>query len=65
MKIEIDITPEELGSMLFVLHEHYPNKKGKIFYYESDLLKLFEAIGIPQPVWGGQLKIEDYLKSKK
>ncbi len=54
------ITGKELGSLLFNIHHH--KEDGRIIYLEDDLLPLLKAIGLPEPIWGENMTLEQFLK---
>lgn len=56
------VTGEDLAALLQHIHEHYPNKGGAIIYFEKDLLKIFDAIGLPKPIWGKSISVAKYKK---
>lgn len=53
------ITGKELGALLSHIHQH--DKKGKIIYYEDDLLKVLKAIGLPKPEWETSISVGEYI----
>ena len=57
------IIPEELGGLLFNIHQH-DEKTEKIIYFEEDLLPILEAIGLPIPVWGKNLTLSEYIQNR-
>lgn len=63
------ITGEELGALLFGIHTHVGSfTKGDLdtkVYREDDLIRLLKAIGLPEPVWGRVMSIEQYLKNER
>lgn len=60
------VTGEELGTMLFNIHEHIVHKDetDDIIYYEKDIIKLFIKLGFPKPIFGDSnpLKMRKRLK---
>jgi hypothetical protein len=66
------ITGKELGGLLFSIHHHIDedsnetgNQRERIVYYEEDILKLLEALGLPKVEWGECLPIEEFKKNVK
>ncbi len=59
------ISPEDLGGLLFNIHHHieHDEKNSSIIYYEKDILDLLTALGLPQPIWGKNLNIKEYIAS--
>jgi hypothetical protein len=55
---------EQIGGMLFTIHQHHP-ETDEIIYYESDIIKLLKALGHPEPKFGHILEIEDFKKLNK
>lgn len=59
----IEVTAEELGGLLFSIHEHgkVAGEKGnQIVYKESDIIKLLTKLGYPLPVWGKVIRIDEF-----
>lgn len=52
-KTKQKITAEELGKLLFNIHEHIVHDDGtdSIIYYEKDIIKLLVKLGLPKPNW--------------
>ena len=60
----MNITAEQLGGLLEgIKHEHPLN--GCDIYYETDLYKLFEAIGLPAPVYAEPITLEDFKENNE
>ncbi len=66
-KVESKVTAEEIGGLLFGIHEHIVHKNGKenIIYYEKDIIRLLVKLGFPKPVWGKSIKISNFKINKK
>ena len=56
-----NVTPEDLGGLLFGIHNHHPENE-KVIYYEEDIINLLKLFKFPEPVWGKVIKLEDYGK---
>lgn len=54
-----NITGEELAALLFNIHHHIPGNSS-IIYYEVDLLPILEALGLPKPIWGGNMTLKQW-----
>ncbi len=54
------ITGEEIGGLLFNIHTHMDN--GEIVYKEKDIIKLLTKLGLPEPIWGGNIDINKFKK---
>lgn len=52
-------TAEEIGGLLFGIHEHN-EKTGEIIYYEKDIIKLLVILGRPKPVWGESIDLNKF-----
>lgn len=59
------ITGEQLGGLLFGIHQHDDRRGGKIFYYEKDLLKILKFAGLPAPEWGKSYTIKELKNDKR
>lgn len=57
------ITGEELGQLLYNIHEHIVHKDGSddIIYYEKDLIKLFVKLGLPKPIFEEEIEAKKIL----
>ena len=65
--MENNITGEDVAALLHGIHEHMPDGTtfaGKIVYYEEDLLPILEALGLPAPVWGKSMSVEEFKKQR-
>lgn len=53
VKNKSKITAEEIGGLLFNIHDHILHKNGTddIIYYEKDIIRLFVKLGSPKPIW--------------
>lgn len=58
------ITGEELGALLFAIHDHHPETE-EIIYNKKDLFPILKAIGLPEPIFGKSMKLKEYLKGSK
>lgn len=58
------ITAEELGGLLFNIHEHIVHEDGTddVIYYEKDIIKLLVKLGLPKPVWGKSIELKNFKK---
>ncbi len=65
-KVKSGVTAEEIGGLLFGIHEHIEHKDGTddIIYYEKDIIKLLVKLGFPKPKWGKSIEISKF-KIKK
>lgn len=47
--------PELAGAIvalrLFEIHHHEDTEKGRVFYYEDELLPVLQSFGVPAPDW--------------
>lgn len=64
------ITGKELGGLLFGIHHHINedgvetgNQRARIIYYEEDILKLLEALGLPKVEWGECIDVDEFKKN--
>lgn len=68
-----NVSPEELGGLLFGIHDHAANlcvpegecedhvkNPDEIIYHESDVIELLKTLGFPEPVWGESLTFEQF-----
>lgn len=57
------ITGEELGQLLYDIHEHIEHKDGSddIIYYEKDLVKLLVKLGLPKPIFEEEMQAKKML----
>lgn len=58
------IHPDDLGGLLFYIHRHHPVTE-EIIYTENELLPILKALGLPDPVWGATLSLEEYNERTK
>lgn len=57
------ITGEDIGSLLdHILSFH--DEVGEDIFYKSDLLPILKELGLPEPVWGNTMSLEQF-KAKK
>lgn len=58
------ITAEEMGGLLFNIHEHIVHEDGTddVIYYEKDIVRLLVKLGFPKPVWGKNIGINKFKK---
>lgn len=61
------VTGEELGKLLFNIHEHIVHKDetDDIIYYEKDIIKLFVKLGLPKPIFAEDVKVKSGLKKSQ
>lgn len=52
-------TGEEIGGLLFGIHEHN-ERTGEIIYYEKDIIRLLVKLGHPKPVWGKSIELDKF-----
>jgi hypothetical protein len=64
------ITGKELGGLLFSIHHHIDedgletgNQRARIVYFEEDVLKLLEALGLPKVEWGECIDVDQFKKN--
>lgn len=65
------ITGEDVAALLQGIHHHRYNEPGNpelddadIIYYEEDLLPVLEALGLPAPIWGKSMSLEEWKKQR-
>lgn len=59
----VNITPEDLGGLLFGIHSHAEHEQynpGQIVYREDDIIKLLVKLGFPEPVWGKSIDLDEF-----
>lgn len=60
------ISGEDVGALLHGIHRHIETEpmSSEIMYSEKDLLPVLEALGLPKPVWGKSLKLDEWKRQR-